>query len=571
MKKFLYIVLLLIISNAVSAQPPTDSFPNNKGKLFRGDSTMFGNQFFTQVNSALNGKDVLLMYVLGQSNEGTDPSLGPLNIDSMPSYLKGTLTNVLIDTIINSQLYFTPLNTAGIGAGYLNQTLWRLSQVYKYVIVIKRSLGGTSLSPLTYPISDFVNHATTMKPYAHDIADSFRCDKMIFYGQCETDGATLGAAVTYKTNFLSLMNSQVKPNAGPYWTLVKRVGNMQTDFTFRAQVAIGQDSVKLLNPDLYSYVNTDSLPMKGEGVKTGLTYNGDFSHTREETALKIGDIVADSIENHFGKIKTDRTKPRFVKATINAAGTTLTIKFTKEMQSKSVPHTYAFTCGTKIFSSIVISGDSAVLTPTIPFYSGVTYTISYAKDAYFKINLRGKYGNEVSNISSFPIINNCSVSSPTFSTIYTSNFATLGSNPADLPNWWTTSGTAGSTATANSTSVSGVTACAKFDMIPGSAFRFYKWTTTGMNTTGKIYQVSFDIEVPRTMAQSGAPNSLYMMFDNLDHSAQFDFTKFSRRDVMSHVEYQFTEGSPSNDDVYFEFGLNSTSTVYIKNVVIRSN
>ena len=567
MKRILFL-LFGLISLTVDAQ---DTLLGKNGKLIKADSTMFGNQFFTQVNNALNGKDVLLMYVLGQSNEGTDPSLGPLNIDSMPSYLKGTFSNVLIDTVINSALYFTPLNTTGIGAGYLTQSLWRLSQTYKWVIVIKRSLGGTSLSPLTYPIADFIIHANTMKPLAHDIADSTRCDKMIFYGQCETDGATLGAAVTYRTNFLNLINSQVKPNAGPYWALVKRCGNMQTDFPYIPQVAIGQDSVKLLYPTLFSYVNTDSLPMKGEGVKTGLTYNGDFSHHREETALKVGDIVADSIEAHFGKIKPDRTRPRLVKATINAAGTTLTLKFTKEMQSKSVPHTYAFTCGTKIFSSIVISGDSAVLTPTIPFYSGVSYTISYAKDAHMKINLRGKYGNEMSNVSSFPIINNCTVSSPTFSTIYTSNFTTLGSNPADLPNWWTATGTAGSTATANATSVSGVTACAKFDMVPGSGFRFYKWTTTGMNTNGKIYQISFEIEVPRTYAQTGAPNSCLMLVDNQDHSAAFEFTKYVRRDKMTRIEYQFTEGTSVNDDIFFDFGLNSTSTVYIKNFVIRSN
>lgn len=568
MKNLFYILLLFFGANA-SAQ--IDSFPTNKGRLFKGDSTMFNGQFFTQINSSMNGKDVLLMYVLGQSNAGTDPNLGPLNIDSMPSYLKGAYPNVLIDTIINSQLYFTPLITNGIGAGYLNETLWRLSQIYRYVMVIKRSLGGTSLSPLTYPISDFINYANTMKPYAHDIIDSNRCDKMIYYDQCETDGASLGSAVTYGTNFLNLMNTQVKPNVGPLWVLVKRCGNMQTDFPYIPQVAIGQDSVKLLYPTLFDYINTDSLPMKGEGVKTGLTYNGDYSHHREETALKIGDLVADAIENHFGKNKTDRTKPRMVKATINAAGTILTLKFTKEMQSKSAPHTYAFTCGTKIFSSITINGDSVVLIPTIPFYSGVSYTLSYSKDAHMKINLRGKYGNEVSSFSSFPIINNCTVASPSFSTIYTSNFTTLGSNPADLPNWWTTSGTAGSTATANSTSITGVTACAKFDMVSGSGFRFYKWTTTGMNTSGKIYQVSFDIEVPRTMSLTGAPNSLYMMVDNLDHSGQFDFTKFIRRDKMSHVEYQFTEGTPTNDDVFFEFGLNSNSTVYIKNVIIKSN
>lgn len=569
MKRILAIIFVLLSLHSIAQ---VDSFVTTRGKSIKGGQGMFNGQFNTQVATAVNAKnDVLFIIELGQSNTGTDPNLGPLPIDSMPAYLKGKFSNVLIDTLINSNLYFTPLTTAGISAGYINQILWRESQVYKYVIVIKRSVGGTSIyPPATYPIADIKNYITLLKPLVHDIVDTTKCDIMYLYDQVETDGVTLTPAVNYKTSFLNLMQFDIKPNYGNYWALVKRVSNMQTDFPFRAQLAAGQDSVKLLYPDGYTYFNTDSLPMKGEGVRTSNLFNGDFSHHRQETAVKVGNVASDSIEVHFGKVKPDRTNPRIVRAYIPASGLQLILKFTKTMQDRCIPHTYNVTCDTKVFVSITIADDSAILVPSIPFYSGVTYTVSIAKNAHFKINFQDRYGNELSSVTSFPITNSCTISSPTFTTLYTSNFTTLGSNPADLPNYWTSVGTS-TVLTPNTTSVTGVTVCAKLDMVAGTTMRMYKWTTTGMNTAGKIYQISFDIEVPRTLIKLGAPNAWYMKVDNLDHSGYFDFTGLSRMDKMAHIEYQFTEGTPTNDDIYLEFGANNGGSIYVKNFVIKSN
>lgn len=517
-------------------------------------------------------KDVLVIIGLGQSNMGTNPSNGPLNIDSLPAQLKNPISNVLIDTVINSALYLTPFMPGGTGAGYMNQVLWREAQVYKWVIYIRRSLGGTQLhTPTTYPIADAKLWVSTLKPVIHNIADTSKCDVVYIYDQGETDAATLAAAVNFKTNWINFVALDMWPN---YWNapvIAKKPSNMQTDFPYIPQLVTGMDSIKAAYPNRVFHVNTDSLPMKGEGIKTGLTYNGDFSHHREETAIKVGNIVSDTIDYLFGKVKPDRVKPLLVRATINAAGTAMTLKFTETLQDKAKPHPSNFVCGTKNFINIVISGDSVVLTPSSLFYSGTSYTIGITKDGYFKINLQDRYGNELSTVSNFPVINNCSVSSPTFSTIYTSNFTTLGSNPADLPNFFTVASGAGGTGTANQTSVTGVTVCAKIDINSGGGTRFTKWQTSGMNTSGKIYIVGFDIEVPRSMSQTGNPNSFYMIADNLDHSGVFDFSKLLKRGQMTHIEYQFTEGTPVNDDWYLEFGCNNNSTVYVKNLVIRSN
>jgi hypothetical protein len=565
--------VIIVTSNGSSLIYNANNFVS-RWVLYPGETCTFlpnGTYFSLSMRAASTRqlKENIILFVGGQSNEGTTTAMGQTDSSDMPAHLKISYDNIWRDTTINGVLYmkqYYPTSTMG----WLNQMAYVLSKSYKNVFISKYAVGGTTLAPGggAYNRSNYKLWDTTCLRIVHNMVDTATCDMINVWGQCESDALTLGSAVTYQTRLDTLVNKDVRINIRNRPWIIKRLSNFTKDFTYKANLQAGQDSFKVANSQRVILVNTDSLRHKGNDTKTGVTGNGDFSHYRGSTACIIGTSFADSVLAFFGKIKSDRVKPRLIYAATNTAGTTLTLTFTETLNEKIVPHQANFIIGTKTFSAITISGNTVVLTPTVPFYSGQSFTLTFNKYYYYKETFQDLMGNEFESIGSFPIVNNSTVAAPTLTTLYTSNFTTLGSYPADLPNWWTAP-TGGTTATANTTSVTGVTACAKFDAGAGLLNRFYKWQTSFV--ADSTYRISFKIEMPDAFSHPGNPSSLYALCKILSGNAasQLYFTGLLMRDRMTYIEYQFTNTSPTNDDFYFEFGSSTAGTIYFKDVIIQ--
>lgn len=514
-------------------------------------------------------KENIILFVGGQSNEGTTTAMGQTDSSDMPAHLKLSYDNIWRDTTINSVLHmkrYYPTATMG----WLNEMAYVLSKSYKQVFIVKYAVGGTTLAPggSAYNRSNLKLWDTSCLRIIHNMVDTATCDMINVWGQCESDALTLGSAVTYQTRLDTLINKDVRVNIRNRPWIIKRLSNFTKDFTYKANLQAGQDSFKAANSQRVILVNTDSLRHKGNDTKTGVTGNGDFSHYRGSAACIIGARFADSVLLFFGKTKFDKVKPRLIYAATNTAGTSLVLTFSENLNDKIIPHQSNFVVGTKTFSAISITDNAVTLTPTVPFYSGQSFTLTFNKYYYYKETFQDLMGNEFESVGAFPVVNNSTVAAPTLTTLYTSNFSTLGSNPADLPNFWTAP-TASTTATANTTSVTGVTVCAKFDAGAGLLNRFYKWQTSFL--ADSTYRISFKIEMPDAFSHPSNPSSLYALCKILSGStaSKLDFTGLLMRDRMTYIEYQFTNTSPTNDDFYFEFGSSTAGTIYFKDVIIQ--
>ena len=512
-------------------------------------------------------KENLILVVGGQSNEGTTTAFGQTDSSLMAAHLRISYDNIWRDTIINSAFHIKRYYpTASLG--WLNQSAFILRGSYKNVFIVKYAVGGTTLAPgvNAYNRANLKLWDTSCLRIIHNMVDTATCDMINLYGQCESDAFTLGNAVTYQTRLDTLVNKDIRATVRNRPWVIKRLSNFTKDFTYRSNLQAGQDSFKTANSQRVFMINTDSLRHLGSDKRTGATGNGDFSHYSGGAAMVIGRSFADTILQIFGKVKFDRVKPRLITAVTNTAGTSLILTFTETLNEKIIPHQANFTVGTKTFSSITITDNVMTLTPTVPFYSGQSFTLTITKNYYYKENIQDLYGNELDNISAFPITNNTTVSAPTLTSLYSSNFSTLGSSGDN--NFWTAP-TATTTATANTTSATGVTVCAKFDAKVGLLNRFYKWTTSFQ--ADSTYRISFRIEMPDNFSHPGNPSSLYAICKILSAgtASQIDFTTLLMRDRMSYIEYQFTNTSPTNDDFYFEFGSSTDGTIYFKDVTIQ--
>ena len=514
-------------------------------------------------------KENIILFVGGQSNEGTTTAMGQTDSSDMPAHLKLSYDNIWRDTTINSVLHmkrYYPTATMG----WLNEMAYVLSKSYKQVFIVKYAVGGTTLAPggSAYNRSNLKLWDTSCLRIIHNMVDTATCDMINVWGQCESDALTLGSAVTYQTRLDTLINKDVRVNIRNRPWIIKRLSNFTKDFTYKANLQAGQDSFKAANSQRVILVNTDSLRHKGNDTKTGVTGNGDFSHYRGSAACIIGARFADSVLLFFGKTKFDKVKPRLIYAATNTAGTSLVLTFSENLNDKIIPHQSNFVVGTKTFSAISITDNAVTLTPTVPFYSGQSFTLTFNKYYYYKETFQDLMGNEFQSIGAFPVVNNSTVAAPTLTTLYTSDFTTLGDAGANIAKYWTAP-TASTTATANTTSVTGVTVCAKFDAGAGLLNRFYKWNTSFL--ADSTYRISFKIEMPDAFSHPGNPSSLYALCKILSGStaSQLDFTGLLMRDRMTYIEYQFTNTSPTNDDFYFEFGSSTSGTIYFKDVIIQ--
>lgn len=524
----------------------------------------------------------LVIYFGGQSNEGTDPAMGSRDTSYIPSYLKTTYTNVFFWNI-DRVGFLAEFNTFAAypfkanGWGWFNQYINILanSGAYKNIYITKRAIGGTTISTVgqgdSYNRSDFYYQSIKGKAQMDSIVGVGNYDQIVLWGQCESDASTQARAESYYTNLNAFRNEYISTTGVNCPWIIKRMSNTTKDFTYISQVQRGQDSLQTVYPTMVRVVNTNNIRHGGFAVRNPVIGNGDFSHYATGGHIAVGNKMADATLKYFKRHKKDFSRPYLLSANITTTGDSLILKYSQNINPGVVPFSRQFTVSTKVFTSVSISNDTIILKPTVPFYSGITYTLDYAPDSFFVENVQDFDGNNAERVTARAITNGCTITQPTITTLYTSNFtAGLGSSPADLPNFWT--GVNGCTVTPNITSPSGVANTVRMTMVIAGANRFYKWQTSLV--AGSVYRVQFNIEVPDTYSHPCIPTSIYMVASTLGTGfaptgAIFDFTHLIYRDRMQYVEYQFTNTASPNDDWFFEISSCDAESVYIKDVIIQ--
>lgn len=525
----------------------------------------FSSTFAYLAPGGLPKRKNLVIYFGGQSNEGTDPATGQVAASTMPAHLKNAYTNVWFWDIAMGNTNAFALYSPGSNAmGWIDQTLYILSQVYERVYVIKRALGGTNLATVgqgsSYPRSDFKNRSTAGKTAVDTILGGpTTYDAINLWGQCESDGANSTDAANYQANLTYWIDTEYRGTIVDNIWIIKRLSNTTKDFTYRATVAAGQNAVVAADTRK-KIIDTDNLRHKGTNTRTGVTGSGDFSHYNATSAIVVGTRFAEAVLRTFNRVKTDTTAPVIQSAVINSAGTLLTLTYNETLNPGIAPFWKHFTVGTKVFSSVVINGSTVELTPTVPFYAGVTYTLSYTKNTVFNENLQDLQGNEVADLVNYAITNNASSTEPTISTLYTGNFS------AGLDGTW--AGFSGGAAAAPFTSPSGETDCAKVT-IASTNGRFYKFTTSGV-TSGVTIRMKFRIEVPDTFSFPANPSSLFISLAMASNAiTAIPLETLVVRDQMTYIEVQFTP-SVATDDIYFDIGTSISNDVfYVKDIIIQ--
>lgn len=513
--------------------------------------------------------EYLVIYFGGQSNEGTDPGTGKVAAAEMASHMKITYTNVWFYDINMANTNAFALYTAGANAmGWIDQTLYILSKVYKKIYVVKRAVGGTKIATVgeasSYPRADFINRSNAAKPIIATELGNNKFDVLNLWGQCESDALLEADSLAYKANFESWVSDYKAATGLDNIWIIKKMNNMTKDFPYRANVEAQQLAIAAANPQRFKVVDTDNMRMLGTNLRAGDTNRGDFSHFRRSTTIVVGNRFADAVLTVFGRVKQDTTAPVIQSAVINSAGTTLTLTYDEALHPTVDPFWKQFVVGTKVWSSVVVTGSTIVLTPTIPFYSSSSYTLSYTKNSYFRENLQDLQGNEAADLVNYSITNNASTTEPTITTLYTADFS--GGVPA---NW---SSPIGGTVSAPATSANGETNCIMntITAVNGIA-RLQKSLTTGL-TNGNVYRCRFRVEVPDLMGVPANPSAFY--FQLVQPTPTVSLLQADRlilRDQMTYIETQFTYTSTGSGHMYFEIsnGAIGPASWWLKDFIIE--
>lgn len=513
-------------------------------------------------------KENLVLYFGGQSNEGTDPDTGKVAAADMASHMKITYTNVWFYDIALANNNSFVLYTAGTNAmGWIDQALYILSKVYKKIYVIKRGVGGTRLATVgeldSYPRSDLVNRSNAAKTLVNAQLGNNNYDVLNLWGQCESDAQIEAESLAYKANFESWVSDyKVATGLDNIW-IIKKINNMTKDFPYRANVAAQQLAIAAANPQRFKIVDTDNLRMVSTNLRIGDTNRGDYSHFRRSTAIVVGNRFADAVLNTLGRAKQDTTAPSIQSAVINTAGTTLTLTYDETLHSTVDPFWKQFVVGTKVWSSVVVSGTTVVLTPTIPFYSSSSYTLSYTKNLYFRENLQDLQGNEVADLVNYSITNNANTAEPAITTLYTADFS------GGIPTGW--SSPIGGTVSAPETSANGETNCIMNTVtaVNGIA-RLQKSVTAGLSN-GNVYRCKFRVEVPDLFGHPSNPSGYYFQLVHATPTVSLlQIDRLILRDQMTYIETQFTYTS-SGSHIYFEIcnGAKGAASWWLKDFVIE--
>lgn len=529
----------------------TDSLNNRAGNYLPSNTTI------------QQKKQTLVVYIGGQSNEGTEPNSGRVDTVLMPSYLKKTYPNVYIydNAFLNTQT-FAPYNSVDAGKtqwGWLDQFFYRASNDYKTVIVTKRAIGGTKLAVRTgltaWPRDDFKNRSKDGSSIAKSMFDTTQADIAILWGQGESDAITLEDAKAYGKNYTDLVKWMYDTLKLVHPIFVKRISNKQKDFIYRDTLIAKQDSFAAANYPNVRLINTDNLQALGELAGGAGDFGaGDWSHMKGQAAIKIGDMFYDTLQTYFGRTKLDPLRPVLTSAVIDTSGQFVTLNFSEKLNPGLVPYWQKFQIGTKLFDSIRIENNSVWLRPTIPFYFGKTYTLNYIKDTLLRENLADTAGNEVNSFYGKSVTNNVSSwnTEPTLTTLYTSNFS------SGLDGTWAAFG-ANTTVTAPATSDLGNTNCAKVQHIAGGTSTVYKSTSSGFGVGN--FRIEFDIEVPYSFSNTPSTGGFVASVQTNPSTARIFLKRYVIRNQTVHIEFRFNS-TLSNDDIQIQAGNGLTGDYY---------
>lgn len=508
----------------------------------------------------------LVVYIGGQSNSGTNPARGRIDSTQFPDYLKTELSNVyFLDQGLTggtNPTFFAPYQGGQYAFGWMDQMLYILSKPYKNIFVQHRGVGGTKLATRvggsSYPRSDFTTRSTNARNLLSTMIDTTDADKIIIWEQCESDALLQADADAYGKNLVDWFKMVRDTTGITYPIFIKRLSDKTKDFPYRSTVQAKQDSVAAAYP-LCHIINTDSITHKGTFTGSGdpNTEAGDFSHYNLSGAFSVGRKFADSILSYFNRKKDDVVKPVLTRATINSAGTLLTLNFSEQINPAVIPFSKQFIVGTKVFSSVVVNGSTIELTPTVPFYSGQTYTFRYAKDSLFKMGVQDLQGNELNAIAAYQVTNGAAGAEPTLTTNYTSNFS------AGVDGW---SNQTSATVTGGETSTSGVTNCLKVVSTSAVSLGVQK-TVSPSFTSGQTYRVEFDVEMPESYRYPSMQGFSFS-FKVPSGTLRQECMRFLNRDKMCHVEVQFTMSSNAGTCYIMAVPL-SGDTFYIKNFIVK--
>lgn len=556
----------MIIKAASGKKIYTDS-ATNAVEIYPGETISLipdGTYFSSFTNRPIyRSKENLVLYIGGQSNEGTDPSTGRVDTAYMPTYLRSIYPNVWFwDIALANNLKFDNYNPLSKSMyGWIDQMLFVLSKNYKRIFVIKRAIGGTKIAttgqPDSYNRSDFKIRANAGKLRVDSILGKGNYDVVNLWGQGESDALLSSDAANYESNLNSWVEEFRLAATNNLW-IIKKIGNLQKDFPYIPTLTQGQLNA-VRDDSRKKIISTDSLRCLGSSTIATTDYgSGDFSHTRKSSNVVIGNRFADTVLAFFGRYKMDTITPKLTTAYIKADGTQLVLGFSENLNSEVDTWNRHFKVGTKVFHTISIINDSVFLTPTVPFYAG-SHTLTYKRDSVYRENLQDFYGNEVASVSNYSITNYMVTAEPSITNLYTGNFSTGFDGT-----WQAYTGASGS---APETSTSGENNCGKIVHTAQTAM-FYKFTTSGL--VAGTYRIKFKIEIPDNYGYPSTAVIHLKAATTTTGQTILDLSKVIDRNKMSYVEVQWTKTS-TNDDVYIQniVGASNIGQFYfIKDIVI---
>lgn len=502
-------------------------------------------------------KTNILVLVGGQSNSGTDPATGRVPYADMPSYLTATPTNIQWVNIVSS-VYTLQSWTPDPAQqwGWLNQTLFTLSQEYSNVIWSKRGLGGTTILPErlgNYPRANFKAQTLYTIAQADAAWGAGTYDVVMLWNQGETNGATLADAQVYeaalKEWFLEARSSTVNIPI-----IYNKMGRLQVQaFPY----IISDIQPAQLNTSLYDFRNK---LITGESNTAWELQDllGDTSHYNKAGAITLGANFTDRIFETLERTKTNNSPPVLVSATIPAGGATIVLTYNKTLNPAVAPFWRDFVLNsTKKVVSTAISGSTCVLTVSEPFYGTGSQLLTYYRSSNFEGAIMDEFGNKAKSFTDVTVTNSSGITTPTYTNKYTSNFATVDG--------WT--GDANCTPTGAET-IGGVTNCLKV-LLNGDATPLIYHTAVLTGTSGHSYRVKMSIYVPLAYWGNGSSvNSIsFKSSGALIHNVYTELRGALLADKWIDLEYTWTQ---SNTDTQIRFegqGVMGTA-FYVKNIVV---
>ena len=215
---------------------------------------------------------------------------------------------------------------------------------------------------------------------------------------------------------------------------------------------------------------------------------------------------------------------------------------------------------TGITQNIAIEGATVQLYPTVPFYSGQSYTLAYAKNALYEEYLQDLFGNEVDAFTA-NIVNNATTVEPAITNIYTSNFATASDG-----GW---GGLGGGVVAWNDTAPDGSTGCDKMTIASGFG-QFYKFNSGFTLVNGRTYRMTVNMYVPENFGFPQNPSSYYIVFASTFPNLQLaEFGSLVIRDNMTTLECQFVFNNTSNTNIQFQCSGIVNDYLWFKNMTIK--